>query len=394
MKIAFYAPMKPPDNPEPSGDWRVARLLWRALDTNQQEVFLASRFRSWDASGDARRQQRLQRIGKHRAHKLISLFRQRPPKQRPAVWVTYHLYHKAPDWIGPAVTTALEIPYLVVEASHSSKQENGRWSLGYAAAADAIQKADTVIALNSNDLPGINRLRNEGVVLMRPFIELPRLPVKPLATELRTRLAKQHGIPHDQPWLITVAMMREISKLASFRLLANALNTVSDRPWTLMVIGDGSARSQVFESFSALPKQRVHFLGELGGEDINQWLSASDLLVWPAVGEAYGMALLEAHACGVPVIAGRSGGVGDIVEHGQTGLLVEHDAGAFGNAVRSLLNNPNRCAQMGRQARRKVETLHDIATARVTLQEVINQAVARRSTKRSRVSVRGSISLG
>jgi glycosyltransferase involved in cell wall biosynthesis len=394
MKIAFYAPMKPPDDPEPSGDRRVARLLWRALDTNQQDVFLASRFRSWDGSGDTRRQQRLQRIGKHRAHNLVSLFRQRPPEERPAAWVTYHLYHKAPDWIGPTVTTALDIPYLVVEASHAGKQQNRRWSLGYAAAADAIQKADTVVALNSNDLPGINRLRDEGVILMRPFIELPQLPSKPLATELRARLAEQHDISPDQPWLITVAMMREMSKLSSFRLLAKALETVSDRPWTLIVIGDGPARSQVFESFTALPKQRVHFLGELGSDHIDRWLSASDLLVWPAVGEAYGMALLEAHACGVPVIAGRSGGVADIVEHGQTGLLVEHDATAFGNALRFLLNNPNRCAQMGRQARRKAQTLHDVATARGTLQELINQAVARRSAQRSRVSARGNISLG
>jgi glycosyltransferase involved in cell wall biosynthesis len=204
----------------------------------------------------------------------------------------------------------------------------------------------------------------------------------------------QHHIHHDRPWLITVAMMREISKLASFRLLAKALATVTDCPWTLIVIGDGSARDQVFESFATLPAGRVHFLGELGGNHIDQWLSASDLLVWPAVGEAYGMALLEAHACGVPVIAGRSGGVGDIVEHGQTGLLVERNAGAFGNAVRFLLNNPNRRAQMGRQARHKAEALHDIATAREVLHKLIDQAAARRSATRSRVPIRGRSSLG
>ncbi len=394
MKIAFYAPMKPPDDPQPSGDRRMARMLMRALDTKHQEVFLASRFCSWDASGDTRRQQRLQRIGKHRAHKLIGLFRQRSREQRPAAWVTYHLYHKAPDWIGPSVTTALDIPYLVVEASHAGKQENGRWSMGYAAAADAIQMADTVIALNSSDLPGLDRLRDNGVVLLRPFVELPQLPIKPSASELRMRLAEQHAICHRQPWLITVAMMREISKLASFRLLAKALETVSDLPWSLLVIGDGPARSQVFDSFAALPKERIHFLGELSSDHIDQWLSASDLLVWPAVGEAYGMALLEAHACGVPVIAGRSGGVADIVEDGQTGLLVEHDAGAFGDALRSLLSNPDRRAHMGQQARRKAQTLHDIAQARATLHGLINQAIARRSAQRSLVSVRGNSARG
>lgn len=394
MKIAFYAPMKPPDDPEPSGDRRVARLLWRALDTNQLDVFLASRFRSWDDSGNARRQQRLQRIGEYRARKLIDQFRRQPHGQRPAAWVTYHVYHKAPDWIGPKVTAALKIPYLVVEASHAGKQRNGPWSRGYAAAADAIRKAETVVALNSNDLPGLYSLRDDGVILMRPFLELPQLPTKPLAAELRARLAKQQRISREPPWLITVAMMREASKLASYQLLATALQTVSDRPWTLIVIGDGPARNQVLASFDALTEERVCFLGELGSEQIDQWLSASDLLAWPAVGEAYGMALLEAHARGVPVIAGRSGGVGDIVEHGQTGLLVEHDAGAFGRALRLLLSNPNRCAQMGRQARRKAQTMHDFARAAVTLQDLVNQAVARRSAHRADAPVRGSGSLG
>ncbi len=392
MKIAFYAPMKAPDDPEPSGDRRVARLLCRALDTKQQDVVLASRFRSWDASGDARRQQRLRRIGKHHANKLMRHLRQLPPQQRPAAWVTYHLYHKAPDWIGPAVTTDLDIPYLVIEASHAGKQEAGRWSLGYAAATDAILKADAVIALNSNDVPGIRRLRTNDVILMRPFMDLPEPPSEAIAAELRTRLAKQHDIPGDQPWLITVAMMREISKLDSFRLLAKALETVTDHPWTLVVIGDGPARTQVFASFAAFPEGRVHFLGELAGDHIARWLTASDLLVWPAVGEAYGMALLEAHACGVPAIAGRTGGVGDIVEHGQTGLLVAHDAGAFGNALRSLLNHPDRRAQMGRQARRKAENLHDIATARAALQALIEQAVARRSATHSRADSREHLS--
>ena len=50
MQIAFYAPLKPPDHPVPSGDRRVAQLLWQALQMGGHEPVLASRFRSRDAT--------------------------------------------------------------------------------------------------------------------------------------------------------------------------------------------------------------------------------------------------------------------------------------------------------------------------------------------------------
>ena len=52
MRIAFYAPLKPPDHPMPSGDRRVAQLLWEALRGAGHAPFLASRLRSYDGVGD------------------------------------------------------------------------------------------------------------------------------------------------------------------------------------------------------------------------------------------------------------------------------------------------------------------------------------------------------
>ena len=187
MKIAFYAPMKPPDHPQPSGDRQVARLLLQALRGKDNDAFLASRLRSWDASGDALRQKRLQTIGRHHAYRLIDRFERYPAMMRPNAWVTYHLYHKAPDWLGPKVTSTLNIPYLVIEASYAAKQKNGPWSLGFDAAASAIQQADTVIALNSNDLPGIAEIRDRHIFFIPPFIQLPDSPNEALRANHRRR---------------------------------------------------------------------------------------------------------------------------------------------------------------------------------------------------------------
>ena len=114
MRVAFYAPLKAPDHPVPSGDRAIARLLLAALEragaTRGWEVDVASRLRSFDGAGDADRQARLREIGARIADRLLHRYREAPAGRRPDLWFTYHLYHKAPDWIGPVVSERLGIP--------------------------------------------------------------------------------------------------------------------------------------------------------------------------------------------------------------------------------------------------------------------------------------------
>ncbi len=119
MHIAFYAPMKPPTSPIPSGDRQMARRLIAALESADHTVELAAIFASRDGTGDPVRQQRLCGLGRRLAARLAARLRARPPGSRPDAWLTYHLYYKAPDWIGPAVADAHDSPSLVAEASHA-----------------------------------------------------------------------------------------------------------------------------------------------------------------------------------------------------------------------------------------------------------------------------------
>ena len=112
MRLAFYAPMKPPTHPAPSGDRRMGRLLMAALRLAGHSVTLASRLRSWDDGTRPRRQARIRAAGEATAQRLIAQWRAADVESRPDAWFTYHLYHKAPDWIGPTVSEALRIPYL------------------------------------------------------------------------------------------------------------------------------------------------------------------------------------------------------------------------------------------------------------------------------------------
>ncbi len=179
------------------------------------------------------------------------------------------------------------------------------------------------------------------------------------------------GNPHDPPRLVTVAMMRPGDKFASYRVLGAALATVLDLPWSLEVIGDGPARDAVQAALAPLGP-RLRFAGVLGEAAVAERLAAADLFVWPAINEAFGMALLEAQASGLAVVAGNSGGVGDVVADGTTGLLTPPgDANAFALAVRTLRADPARRAALGAAAGDKVRREHDLPVASTRLASVI-----------------------
>ena len=167
--VAFYAPLKPPDHPVPSGDRRMARALIGALRLADVPVELASRLRSYDLRGDAVRQRRIQTLGGRLAGRLLRRYAQLPIERRPRAWLTYHAYHKSPDWLGPKVSAALGIPYLLAEASFAPKQRDGPWALGHAATERAIRAADVVLAMTAIDLECL-------APLVVPPAELRRLP--------------------------------------------------------------------------------------------------------------------------------------------------------------------------------------------------------------------------
>jgi glycosyltransferase involved in cell wall biosynthesis len=260
----------------------------------------------------------------------------------------------------------LAIPYVIAEASSAAKQASGPWALGYRAAADAIRRADAVIGLNPTDRTGVLPLLADPArwVAFPPFVEAACFE------------APRRGAD-GPPRLITVAMMRAGDKLASYRLLAEALWRVRDLPWSLDIVGDGPARNAVAAAFAGLG-DRLHWRERLDAPALARRLAAADLFVWPALNEAFGMALLEAQASGVPAVAGDCGGVGAILVPGVTGLLVPPgDAEAFAAAVRRLLADPTERARLGAAAWWQVRREHDLPVAARRLAALLGALIDR-----------------
>ena len=378
MRVAFYAPLKAPDHPIPSGDRRMAHLLMRALDSAGHEVTLASRLRSRDGAGDPERQDRLARLGGRIADRLVRRCRALPSERRPQLWFTYHLYYKAADWIGPIVARALEIPYVVAEASVAHKRAGGPWSRGHEATLAALDRAAAVIALNPADVPALPKLGR--VRQMPPFLdEAPFAAAADQRAEHRRALAGRSGLDPEALWIVVVAMMRPGDKQASYEILARVLARVPERPdnraWHLLVIGDGPARPVVEQQLTAALGDRWVGLGSQPPEAMPALLAACDLMVWPAVNEAYGMALLEGQAAGLPLVAGSSGGVAGLVEDGATAILcATDDVDAMSTAVGGLLEDPGRRTAMGRAALRRVAATHGLEAGARRLDRILAEA--------------------
>ena len=114
---------------------------------------------------------------------------------------------------------------------------------------------------------------------------------------------------------------------------------------------------------SASPaRDRIHFLGGVGREELPPYYQAADLFVFASETETQGLVLAEAHACGLPAVAVRASGVDEVVRDGETGLLTKAESEDLADAVIGLLLDPGRREGMARSARTAAET--DFSAAR------------------------------
>ncbi len=353
MRVLLHTPLKPPDSPTPSGDREMARGLARLLRRLGHSVTMPtlSRVEPGVPSSDAHLA--LQRRARAQAARLIGRWRALPARhpERFDLWFTYHCYYRKPDWLGPIVATALGIPYAIVEASHAPSRAQGPTRLGHRAVERALAAADLVLTVNPRDVAGVRARLRPGAhqLWLPPFIDIR--PFSAAAAVLRPA--------NDVPLLISVGMMRTRDKLASYRVLAEALALLGRRPWRALIVGDGPARPEV-EALMAPFGSRVRFAGAVPHGALPALYASADLYLWPAINEAYGMALLEAQAAGLPVIAGRTGGVPAVVADGVAGLLMPAgDAPAFASAVGRLLDQPDERARLAVAAASRVANRHD-----------------------------------
>lgn len=336
-RVAFYAPMKSPRSPVPSGDREMARNLIAAIADGGASVDLVSELQVHDKTGDPA----VLAAAKARAAKETARLTDSLNRDRPDFWVTYHNYYKAPDLIGPAVCRALNLPYVLIESTRARKRLTGPWA-GHAAAAEAACDAARVIFyMTANDLITLKRHRtpDQSLVRLRPFLPVQDLP----------EASACDGA------MLSAGMMRAGDKLASYRILAQAL-TLLNGDWTLDIAGDGPARGDV-QALMQPFGPRVRFLGQLDRAALSRAYGQASLFVWPGVNEAYGMVYLEAQAAGLPVVAQNRPGVRDVLLSGAY-PRPKDGAAPLAARIRTFLDDPALRRETGARARAMIARRH------------------------------------
>ncbi|MDJ0869898.1 MAG: glycosyltransferase [Myxococcota bacterium] len=191
------------------------------------------------------------------------------------------------------------------------------------------------------------RLPADRLVVIRNGVDASRYESLPGRREARARL----DLPRDDLLIGAVAQLRRVKRLE--RLL-EALAQLPDAH--LALVGDGPERPALAARAAALGLTgRVHFAGEC--RDPRPWLASFDVFALASDHEGLPNAVLEAMACGLPVVATDVGGVGEAVRDGETGLLVARDdTGALRAALAALLGDAARRERLGRAGHERVRT--------------------------------------
>lgn len=358
----FYAPLKHPRDREVSGDREIARTLIAAFAACGLEPELASRLLTWRRRFEPADAARLERCAALVAATLIARYRRRASARRPRLWMTYQNYHRCPDLVGPAVATALEIPYVLVDTALSGKGRRTAFRPWVSAARLAVRRADLIFAMSPRDLPALAacrgpRFAEERLVVLPPAVDVARFEATGGGrAEARAALTRRFAAP-EGPILLCVAMMRAADKLDSYRLLAAALARLAveapTRPWRLAVAGDGPARRDVEAALAALPAERVCLLGALEPAALSPVYWGADLFAFPGLGDALGLVYLEAAAAGLPSVACQGPGPAFMVPP-EGGLLTDPTPEAYAAGLVALLEDPARRARLGAAGHRFV----------------------------------------
>ena len=177
---------------------------------------------------------------------------------------------------------------------------------------------------------------------------------------LRARRRASLGIATHTPLLFTAG---RLVRKKGFEYLIDALARLPrGMDFQAAIAGAGDLESELRQQVDAARiDYRVRFLGNLSQDDVAGWLATADMVAIPSVRDESGNVdglpniVLETMASGTPLITTAAGGIGSVVDHGRTGLVVpERDPVALSEAIQTLARDPENRVRLGEAARATV----------------------------------------
>jgi glycosyltransferase involved in cell wall biosynthesis len=274
------------------------------------------------------------------------------------------LDHVDAMWLGRFAALRARVPAMVI-ASHSTGLvgANGRVrpSFGWRERVllEFVTRIIAVSRTHARYLASVTGLAPARIAVIENGIDIARWPA--VTEETRRQARNILGIGADEQVVTMVAALRP-EKAHEVLFDSIAALAGKGRRVRVLLAGDGPRREALGQRVQALGiGSQVEFLGNR--RDVAQLLHASDVVVLPShdVVETLPLSLLEAMACGVPVVASRVGSVAEIVVDGETGLLVAPgQAAELGVAIGATLDDRAGARRRAELARKRVETYYSL----------------------------------
>jgi glycosyltransferase involved in cell wall biosynthesis len=171
---------------------------------------------------------------------------------------------------------------------------------------------------------------------------------RPLSFEEKRSLRNSLGLPEDALITIFTGRLAPEKRVDQLLTIWPAVRSMHPKA-LLLLLGTGSEEAALRRAAGV----GVQFAGRV--EEVAPYLQAADLFVLPSAAEGLSVALLEALAAGLPVVATAVGGAPDVIEHNKHGWLIPpDDSTALQEAVLTLLHDPARRSDLGQQARERM----------------------------------------
>ena len=228
------------------------------------------------------------------------------------------------------------------------------------AVADCVIVTSLDYASQSNIAPQLARWPDRfdevpnGVDLSR-FNPQPKSPT----------LLELHSIDPEDRIVLFVGGLDKAHYFKGVNYLIEAMSRLrqAEYRWRLLIVGAGELAGEYRDLAVQLGVElKVTFAGYVPNDLLPQYYNLADVAVLPSIdkSEAFGLTLVEAAACGKPVVATNLPGVRSVVDDGQNGLLVTpRDADDLASKINYLLGNPAIASQFGQAGRRKAEARYD-----------------------------------
>lgn len=233
----------------------------------------------------------------------------------------------------------------------------------------SLFKQADIITAASLDYVAHSQIAKDYKKQEKKFIELP------FALDINRFKPQDNKILNTTKTILFVGGLDKAHYFKGVEILLEALAKINFSNWQLKIIGSGELK----EKYQLLAEKlkigdKISFLGKLTDEELINNYQTADLLVLPSINsnEAFGLVLIEAMACGVPVIASSLYGVRSVFNNGQEGLLVEPgDAKELAQKIALIIKDEQLHKAMSLAARKLVLEKYDEKVAQNKLLEIV-----------------------